>query len=83
MLKFMRQILLAVLLHDSEETCVQVFKRISAGKNLNLLRESLRLFMHHFLLKNAQKHSPDIAEKLTERVKIAEMALSSKSSQKL
>lgn len=77
MLKFIRQILLAILLHDSEETCVQVFKRISVGKNLNLLRESLRLFMHHFLLKNTEKFSPEVAEKLTERIKLAENALSS------
>lgn len=77
MLKFIRQILLAILLHDSEEVCIQVFKRISAGKNLNLLRESLRLFMHHFLLRNIEKYTVDVREKLTERIKIAETSLSS------
>ena len=77
MLKFIRQILLAVLLHDSEETCIQVFSRISVGKKLNLLRESLRLFMHHFMLKNAEKFTDEVAEKLRERIKIAETALSS------
>lgn len=77
MLKFIRQILLAILLHDSEETCIQVFSRISIGKNLHLLRESLRLFMHHFMLKNMAKFSDEVAEKLKERIKVAETALSS------
>lgn len=77
MLKFFRQILLAILLHESEETCAQAFKRISSGKNLNLLRESLRLFMHHFLLKNLEKYSAEVAEKLQERVKLAESILTS------
>ncbi|KAG8197448.1 hypothetical protein JTE90_014930 [Oedothorax gibbosus] len=77
MVRFFRQILLAVLLHDPEEACVRVFTRIAAADNLKLLRESLRFFMHHFVLRNQSKLKPEVATKLQERVKLAESALKS------
>ncbi|XP_054712602.1 nucleolar MIF4G domain-containing protein 1-like isoform X2 [Uloborus diversus] len=77
MVRFFRQILLGILLHDSEETCCAVFKRIAPAKNLSLLREGLRLFMHHFLLSNQSKFEPEVSEKLSDRIKLAESALNS------
>ncbi|KFM59175.1 Nucleolar MIF4G domain-containing protein 1, partial [Stegodyphus mimosarum] len=77
LIRFFRQILLAILLHDSEEICTKVFERIAPAKNLNLLREGLKLFMHYFLLKNQAKYEPEVAQKLQERVRLAEDALNS------
>lgn len=77
LVRFFRQILLGILLHQSEDTCKAVFLRIAPAKNLNLLRESLRLFMRHFLLGKQSKLEPEMAERLSERVTIAEDTLNS------
>lgn len=34
----------------------QVFQRVSANKQLKVFKDSLRLFMHHFLIKSGQKN---------------------------
>ncbi|XP_042902712.1 nucleolar MIF4G domain-containing protein 1 [Parasteatoda tepidariorum] len=83
LIRFFRQILLAILLHESEEICLQAFQRISLSQNLKMLRESLRLFMHHFLLRNQTKFTEDVATKLEERVKLVETVLKSKNTFKL
>lgn len=75
MLRFFRLILLEILLHDSEEICIQVFKRVSVGKNLKLFRETLRHFMSQFLLKNTEKYSEEVGEKLVKRIAIVDKAL--------
>ncbi|XP_076349101.1 nucleolar MIF4G domain-containing protein 1 homolog [Tachypleus tridentatus] len=77
LVRFLRQILLAILLHDSEETCQSVFLRIAPAPKLKILREGLRLFMHHFLLRNKDRLTKDIIPKLEIRVKLAEEALNS------
>lgn len=77
MVQFFRKILTGILLHEKEEICSKVFQRVASNKNLHLLRESLRLFMHHFILRRKSQVDHSVAEKLTQRVKIAEDALNS------
>ncbi|CAH1108463.1 unnamed protein product [Psylliodes chrysocephalus] len=79
-LRFMRQILLGILLHKDMECCVSVFARVSQSDKLKLFRESLRLFIHHFLLRNLKTDKiPEDEKTLIEgRVKIVEKVLTSK-----
>lgn len=60
-MKFLRQIILGILLYENEQACIQVFERISVPPQLQTFRESLRLFINCFLVKNI--HSYNILDK--------------------
>ncbi|XP_071856134.1 nucleolar MIF4G domain-containing protein 1 [Bombus fervidus] len=60
-MKFLRQIILGILLHENEQACIQVFERISVSPQLQTFRESLRLFINCFLVKNI--HLYNISDK--------------------
>ena len=46
-----------VLTNSSPQVVVEVFKKISSSDKLNLLRDGLKLFLKHFLLrKSASLH---------------------------
>lgn len=49
---FLKQIILGILLHENEQASIQVFERISVSSQLQTFRESLRLFINCFLVKN-------------------------------
>ncbi|KAI4456503.1 cell cycle control protein cwf22-related [Holotrichia oblita] len=51
-LRFIRQILLGILLCEETDSCVAVFEKVAQSDKLKMFKESLRLFIHHFLLKN-------------------------------
>ncbi|CAH2243284.1 jg17387 [Pararge aegeria aegeria] len=51
--RFMRQILLAIIMNADLTASLEVFHRISKPPKLHMFRESLRLFIQHFLIKNA------------------------------
>lgn len=51
-MRLVRQIMLGILLHENWEACIEVFERISLSPKLQTFRESLRLFINHFLVKN-------------------------------
>lgn len=51
-LRFIRQILLGILLCEETDNCVAVFEKVAQSDKLKMFKESLRLFIHHFLLKN-------------------------------
>ncbi|XP_012175846.2 nucleolar MIF4G domain-containing protein 1 homolog [Bombus terrestris] len=76
-MKFLRQIMLGILLHENEQACIQVFERISVPPQLQTFRESLRLFINCFLIKNI--HSYNISEKqktmLKERTELVDKLL--------
>ncbi|CAH1639342.1 unnamed protein product [Spodoptera littoralis] len=55
--RFMRQILLAIIMNADLQSSLEVFHRISKSPKLHLFRESIRLFIQHFLIKNAGKKS--------------------------
>ncbi|CAB0006614.1 unnamed protein product, partial [Nesidiocoris tenuis] len=73
--RLVRQILLALLLHEDQEAMVNVFARVAKPSNLLMFRESVRLFMHHFLLKNIKDLDAPETVKLTDAVALAEQAL--------
>ncbi|XP_017757352.1 PREDICTED: nucleolar MIF4G domain-containing protein 1 [Eufriesea mexicana] len=51
-MKFLRQIILGILLHENERSCMQVFERFCISSQLQSFRESLRLFINCFIMKN-------------------------------
>lgn len=51
----MRQILLGILLHENAEACVAVFEKVALSDQLKMFKESLRLFIHHFVLRNLKE----------------------------
>ncbi|XP_044257980.1 nucleolar MIF4G domain-containing protein 1 [Tribolium madens] len=76
-LRFLRQILLGILLHEDLDVCKGVFEKVAYSDKLKMFRESLRLFLHHFLLKNleSQNIGNEKREVLQHRVKIVEKLL--------
>lgn len=71
----MRQVLLTILVHENQNVAIAVFKRISDSTKLKLFRESIRLFLQHFVLKNT-KHLDEVkSAKLVEMIKLADQAL--------
>lgn len=77
-LRFIRQILIGILLHKDEEACLNVFTRVAKAEKLKIFRESLRLFIHHFLLRNlkAENILESHREALQNRAKLVEKILS-------
>ncbi|XP_064648395.1 nucleolar MIF4G domain-containing protein 1-like isoform X2 [Lineus longissimus] len=76
MVKFLRFILLGLLVDHADYTIKDVFHRIATFPKLHVLREGLKLFLHHFILKNKEKY-PTGDVNLEQRVKMAEAALKS------
>ncbi|KAM9232110.1 nucleolar MIF4G domain-containing protein 1 [Leptosomus discolor] len=79
--RFLRQVLSMLLLKTDPEELSDIFVRISDNPNLGMLREGLKLFLTHFLLKNVQaQKSAEEASLLKERVELATKALQAKES---
>uniref|UniRef100_UPI00398E9E52 nucleolar MIF4G domain-containing protein 1 n=1 Tax=Pristiophorus japonicus TaxID=55135 RepID=UPI00398E9E52 len=77
--RFLRQVLHKLLVDTEPEELVTIFQRISGIPKLAMLREGLKLFITHFLLKNASSlGTAEQANLLKERVDIAEKALQTK-----
>ncbi|XP_064018881.1 nucleolar MIF4G domain-containing protein 1 [Pogoniulus pusillus] len=79
--RFLRQVLSTLLIKTDAEELNDIFLRVSDNPKLGILRESLKLFLNHFLLKNVQtQESPEEASLLQERIEIATKALQAKES---
>lgn len=74
--KFIRQVLLTILLFDDQEEVAAVFRKISNSNKLKVFREGLRLFLHHFVLRNVKNATEENVKLLKERVDLADKALS-------
>ncbi|XP_073486039.1 nucleolar MIF4G domain-containing protein 1 [Aquarana catesbeiana] len=74
---FLRQILSRVLVDAEADDLAVIFGKISDNPKLGMLREGLKLFISHFLLKNIQK-SAEEAELLRQKADIAMKALQAK-----
>nr|XP_020507731.1 nucleolar MIF4G domain-containing protein 1 [Labrus bergylta] len=77
--RFLRQVLTKLLKETEPEDLAAIFGRISGIPKLGMLREGLKLFISHFLLKNAP--SPGAAEQasvLSERAQVASRAMEAK-----
>lgn len=77
MVRFLKTVLLGILLDHPDHVTSDVFSRIAPLSKLHMLQEGLKLFMHHFLLKSKNKKSMDSSNLLVERIKLAEKSLSS------
>uniref|UniRef100_A0A146LKF4 Nucleolar MIF4G domain-containing protein 1 n=1 Tax=Lygus hesperus TaxID=30085 RepID=A0A146LKF4_LYGHE len=73
--RLLRQVLLSLLLHEDKEAMVAVFSRVAKPSKLLVFRESVRLFMHHFLLKNIKDENAPETVKLKDSISLAEEAL--------
>ncbi|XP_035616370.1 nucleolar MIF4G domain-containing protein 1 [Oncorhynchus keta] len=77
--KFLRQVLTKLLKDTEMEDLTNIFGRISGIPKLGMLREGLKLFISHFLLKNAQSQGPaEQADLLLERAEVATKAMEAK-----
>uniref|UniRef100_A0A3Q1HKF9 Nucleolar MIF4G domain-containing protein 1 n=1 Tax=Anabas testudineus TaxID=64144 RepID=A0A3Q1HKF9_ANATE len=77
--RFLRQVLTKLLKESEAEDLASIFGRISGIPKLGMLREGLKLFISHFLLKNAQSQGPaEQAATLSERAQVATKAMEAK-----
>ncbi|XP_068566029.1 nucleolar MIF4G domain-containing protein 1 [Cebidichthys violaceus] len=77
--RFLRQVLTKLLKDLEPEDLAGIFGRISGIPKLGMLREGLKLFISHFLLKSAQSQGPaEQAATLSERAQVATKAMEAK-----
>ncbi|XP_065218007.1 nucleolar MIF4G domain-containing protein 1 [Planococcus citri] len=85
MVRFLRQLLLSILLNNEETTIAEVFAPISKSEALFMLREGLQLFLHHFILKEVANKSSDAyngdLSSLPQKIEVAENAMRGSNSQ--
>ncbi|XP_070279674.1 nucleolar MIF4G domain-containing protein 1 isoform X4 [Myotis yumanensis] len=73
---FLREVLYVLLMGTEAEDICFIFTRVSDNPKLGVLREGLKLFISHFLLKSVQAHrSAEEASALRERAELATKAL--------
>ncbi|XP_023568507.1 nucleolar MIF4G domain-containing protein 1, partial [Octodon degus] len=73
---FLRRVLTMLLMEAEAEDVSLMFSRVSSNPKLGVLREGLKLFISHFLLRPTQAlRSPDKASALRERAELASRAL--------
>ncbi|XP_035866968.1 nucleolar MIF4G domain-containing protein 1 isoform X1 [Phyllostomus discolor] len=73
---FLRSVLHMLLMETEAEDLGVIFARVSDNPKLGVLREGLKLFIGHFLLKGAQApRSPEEARALRERAELTTRAL--------
>ncbi|CAH1776366.1 unnamed protein product, partial [Owenia fusiformis] len=75
MVKFIKMVCTSLLLNYDNDVIEYTFKRIASQPNLHMLREGLRLFIRHFLVKS--KALAEQRADLESKVKVLEKALSS------
>ena len=87
-LLFLRKTLAGILLQKNTDTLQEIFMKIGLSEKLNLFRESIKLFMGHFMLKENNQvltlegetinmsFDSKTLQVLKERVKLAQRAMS-------
>jgi nucleolar MIF4G domain-containing protein 1 len=87
-LTFLRKTLAGILLQKNTDNLQEIFIKIGLSDKLNLFRESVKLFMGHFMLKEENQvltpegetidmsFDPKTLQVLKQRVKLAERAMS-------
>ncbi|CAN9506351.1 unnamed protein product [Ophioblennius macclurei] len=77
--RFLRQVLTKLMKETEPEELASIFGRISGIPKLGMLREGLKLFISHFLLKSAQFQGPaEQAAVLSKRAQVATKAMEAK-----
>ncbi|XP_004403542.1 PREDICTED: nucleolar MIF4G domain-containing protein 1 [Odobenus rosmarus divergens] len=78
---FLRKVLYILLMETEVEDLGSIFARVSDNPKLGLLREGLKLFISHFLLRSAQVNtSVEEASMLRERADLSTKSLQGKAS---
>ncbi|XP_027948196.1 nucleolar MIF4G domain-containing protein 1 [Eumetopias jubatus] len=78
---FLRKVLYILLMETEVEDLGSIFARVSDNPKLGLLREGLKLFISHFLLRSAQGNtSVEEASMLRERADLSTKSLQGKAS---
>lgn len=75
--KLVKQITLGLLLAE-DEVFANAFNRIASGTKLSNFKDSIKLFIHHFLLRNQkveEKLSPEESGLLRKRIKLVDEIL--------
>ncbi|XP_012882658.1 PREDICTED: nucleolar MIF4G domain-containing protein 1 [Dipodomys ordii] len=76
---FLQKVLTIVLMETEVEDLGLIFAKVSENPKLGVLRESLKLFIGHFLLKHVQAHqSAEEASELREKAGLATKSLQGK-----
>lgn len=76
---FLRRVLTELLMETEDDDLVVIFSRVSSNPKLGMLREGLKLFISHFLLKPAQpQQRAEKASLLRERAGLASKSLQGK-----
>ena len=55
--RFLRQLLLGLLLDEDKENCKNIFGKITQKENMKQFRDGLRLFLNHFLLRKSDANN--------------------------
>ncbi|XP_046363929.2 nucleolar MIF4G domain-containing protein 1-like [Haliotis rufescens] len=76
MVRFLKSLLMSLLMAADQDEMVAVFERIAPLHKLSHVQEGLKLFMRHFLLRGKGKADIEDLEELPSRIKLAEKALS-------
>ncbi|XP_059472617.1 nucleolar MIF4G domain-containing protein 1 [Neocloeon triangulifer] len=71
--RFVRQVLLSLLLAKKEQECIEAFTRVPTSAQLGLFREGMRLFLHRYILDSSQGSAE--SDLLKARVALAEKTL--------
>lgn len=76
-LRFLRQVLIGILLSDDPETCQGVFEKVGTSDDAKTFAERLKLFIQHCLVQSLSSDSiPEKQKVLKERIGLVEKVLS-------
>ncbi|EDV96817.1 nucleolar MIF4G domain-containing protein 1 homolog [Drosophila grimshawi] len=65
---FMREIMLRLLLSSEENQIYSAFERIAKNSKLQQFKQSIRLFMQHFMLAKLEEHAEEQQQLLRQRI---------------
>lgn len=80
---FLRKLLSLLLLGTEPEDLAAIFTRVSDNPKLGVLREGLKLFISHFLLRHGQAQHPKETALLQERAELSTQALQGRTALRL
>ncbi|KAM8710450.1 hypothetical protein ACLKA7_017120 [Drosophila subpalustris] len=72
---FMREIMLRLLLASDESQVYQAFERIAKNSKLQQFKQSIRLFMQHFMLDKLEEHKEEDQIVLKQRIEYLDKML--------
>jgi len=78
--RFLRHVICDILLNESEDTLINIFRAVTQNKEWSVFREALQLFLNHFIIKKKKALDPKLDfKKLEARVQLANLSLKTSS----